>query len=88
MRAKRSRTLRAAGVPVDPDVCISTFVDAADAAGGFDQLAKALRVPARLLSGWMEGLEVPPHAFYLRAVELLRQAGYLKPILDDIRSRA
>jgi hypothetical protein len=74
MKTKRSRNLRAASVSVDPDLCIGTFVDAADVAGGFEQLAKALRVPAQLLSGWMEGLEVPPHSFYLRAVELLRQA--------------
>jgi hypothetical protein len=74
MKTKRSRTLRAAGVSVDPDICIDTFVDAADLAGGRDQLAKALRVPAALLRSWMEGLEVPPHSIYLRAVELLRQA--------------
>ena len=76
MRTKRSR---AASLPVDPEVCIETFVDAADVAGGFEQLAKALRVPARLLESWMEGLEVPPHAFYLRAVEILREAGLPEP---------
>jgi hypothetical protein len=72
MKTKPSRALRAARV--DPEVCIETFVDAADVVGGCEQLAKTLRVPAQLLSSWMEGLEVPPHAFYLRAVELLRQA--------------
>ena len=74
MKTKLSRTRRAPSVSVDPEVCIDTFVDAADVAGGCEQLAKALKVPAQLLSSWMEGLEVPPHAFYLRAVELLRQA--------------
>ena len=73
MKTKRSRT-QAASVSIDPDVCIDTFVDAADVAGGSEQLAKALRVPANLLSSWMEGLAVPPPSIYLRAVELLRQA--------------
>ncbi len=80
MKTKRSRTHRTSSV--DPDLCISTFVDAADAAGGRDQLAKAIRVPVRLLSDWMEGLEVAPHLFYLRALD------YLRPIRDAIRSRA
>jgi hypothetical protein len=69
MRKKRRPSLS-----VDIGVCIGALFDAAEIAGGCEQLAKQLRVPAQLLSGWMEGLEVPPQAVYQRAVDLLRQA--------------
>jgi hypothetical protein len=74
MRKKRRPTLT-----VDIGTCIGALFDAADAAGGSEQLARQLRVPQPLLEGWMEGLEVPPQSVYQRAVEFLRAAVPAEP---------
>ncbi len=68
MRKKRRPALS-----VDVGVCISMLFEAAEVAGGAEELARQLRVPFSMLSGWMEGLEAPSQTAYQRTLELLRR---------------
>ena len=50
-----------------------TLLEAAEVAGGVQELARRLRVPKKQLTSWMEGDAETPPAVFLRALDFLRK---------------
>ena len=60
-------------VPED-SIYVRTLWRALEILGGEDKLARHLRVPATDLREWLTGMDMPPMAYFLMAVDVVEEA--------------
>lgn len=58
----------------DDSIYARTLWRALELLGGEEKLARHLRVPASELREWLTGMEVPPMAYFLMAVDVVEDA--------------